>query len=401
MSQQSSPLQGLTKLHIRLFQNVPAHELRITIPTLLTLVRILLVPCIIVSMFVHAWGWAFTFFFVASCTDFLDGALARYLHQKTFLGACLDPIADKLLLVSFFLSLVFLQTPLFQLPLWFVILLLMKEMILVCGALYILLSGRHLDVQPTLLGKSTTLVQMVFIIWLFACYYFHWMPLKTYYCMLTLMVVMTILSCAQYARMGFKQLGVLGVLSLMLPPLEVAGSTFIIERPQQHARSIRSLKREYGRLFAQQLRMSATILKEVGALQSLLMRIDIKLDVVHYEQRISNALVALDNQLMHIRMLRDMSINVQRPIIMAGTQLQQQCAYIVEYLAMIQELLIQYIEQLVEGDGDFFCKKQHALLEAQVVHHHTDLHAMQSLLELLQQLQKECKVVQKNIPSKP
>jgi cardiolipin synthase len=197
--------QKLKKIHIRLFRDIPAHELRITIPTMLTILRIIFVPCIIVSMFMQQWGMAFLFFLTASITDFLDGNLARLWNEKTFLGACLDPIADKLLLISFFFTLVFIKTPLFSVPLWFVLLVLLKELIVIFGALFILLSGRHLDVRPTWLGKSTTVVQMAFIIWLFACYYFHWVPVKTYYSMLAIMLLMVFLSFVQYIRMGFKQ----------------------------------------------------------------------------------------------------------------------------------------------------------------------------------------------------
>ncbi len=198
--------QQLKKIHIRLFKDLPADEFRVTFPTILTCIRILLVPCIITAMLLHQWGIAFLCFFSAAVTDCLDGNLARLLHEKTFLGACLDPIADKLLLISFFFTLVFLETPLFSVPLWFVLLVLLKESIVVFGAAFILISGRHLDVRPTMLGKATTVMQMLFIIWLFACYYFHWVPVKTYYVMLTLMLLMVALSFMQYARIGFKRL---------------------------------------------------------------------------------------------------------------------------------------------------------------------------------------------------
>lgn len=196
----------LKKIHIKLFRDLPAEEFRLTIPTMLTCARIVLVPFIVVSMILHLWGTAFILFFAAAITDCLDGNLARLWHEKTFLGACMDPIADKLLLISFFFTLVFLETPLFPVPLWFVLLVLLKESIVIFGAAFILLSGRHLDVRPTFLGKATTVVQMVFIMWLFACYYFHWLPVKTYYMMLALMISMIILSFMQYARIGFKRL---------------------------------------------------------------------------------------------------------------------------------------------------------------------------------------------------
>ncbi len=199
----------LKKIHLSLFSEIPARELRITVPTILTIIRMLCVPCIVTSMIVHQWGYAFIFFFAASITDFLDGNLARMWNEKTFLGACLDPIADKLLLISFFFTLVFLETPLFSVPVWFVLLILAKECVVIFGALWILLTRRQLDVRPTLMGKLTTVVQMVFIIWLFACYYFQWVPVKTYYCMLCIMLLTLLLSFVQYLRIGSRQAGLI------------------------------------------------------------------------------------------------------------------------------------------------------------------------------------------------
>ncbi len=199
--------QNFKKINIRLFKDIPSEELRITFPTVLTLLRIITVPFIVGAMCFHQWGLAFLFFLIAAVTDFFDGNLARMWNQKTFLGACLDPIADKLLLISFFFTLVFIKTPLFTVPLWFVLLVLLKELIVICGAAYILFSGGHLDVRPTLLGKCTTVVQMAFIIWLFTCYYFRWVPVKTYYSMLAIMLSLIFLSFIQYVRIGIKQVG--------------------------------------------------------------------------------------------------------------------------------------------------------------------------------------------------
>ncbi len=205
MSQKRLQWQKLKKINLRVFRDIPAHELRMTIPTMLTLLRIVLVPGIVAAMVMHYWGLAFLLFLAASVTDFLDGNLARMWGQKTFLGACLDPIADKLLLISFFFTLFFIETPLFSVPWWFVLLVVLKESIVIFGAFFILISGRQLDVRPTWLGKSTTVVQMAFIIWLFACYYFQWVPVKTYYTMLAGMLLMIGLSFVQYIRLGLKQ----------------------------------------------------------------------------------------------------------------------------------------------------------------------------------------------------
>ena len=74
--------------------------------------------------------WLVGLFAVAAISDILDGWLARYLHEHTFLGACLDPIVDKLLVLSVFATLALFHTPLFALPRWFVMLVFIKESII-------------------------------------------------------------------------------------------------------------------------------------------------------------------------------------------------------------------------------------------------------------------------------
>jgi phosphatidylglycerophosphate synthase len=107
---------NLSRFTLRIFNRLPDAEKRITIPTLFTLTRIIIVPVIIDAMINDRWGIAFFFFVFACVTDLIDGFLARLLNEKTFLGACLDPVADKLLLLSCFSTLAFVSTPLFSVP---------------------------------------------------------------------------------------------------------------------------------------------------------------------------------------------------------------------------------------------------------------------------------------------
>lgn len=193
------------KLSLKFFKKLPNKEKRITLPTQVTLIRLFLVPFIVTSMIYHKWGIAFLLFCIAALTDIVDGFLARYLNQKTFLGACLDPVADKLLIVSTFFTLSFVQSPLFSIPLWFVWLVLVKELILIFGAILIYYIKGFLQVEPTLLGKLTMAVQVIFVIWLFACYFFHWLPIKTYYLMLSVVTILVLSSLLQYAKIGIKQ----------------------------------------------------------------------------------------------------------------------------------------------------------------------------------------------------
>jgi cardiolipin synthase len=197
---------NMIKLNIRFFKRLPAHELRITISTLFTMLRILLTPIIVAAMLWHAWGTAFVLFMIAAVSDVIDGYLARALQEKTFLGACLDPIADKFLVLACFFSLAFIQSPLFSIPLWFVLLVLTKELILLAGTILIFAIKGHIKIMPRLLGKLTTFVQMVFIIWLFACYFFKWVPIKTYYTMLGILLLMVFASLIEYTRIGLRML---------------------------------------------------------------------------------------------------------------------------------------------------------------------------------------------------
>ncbi len=174
----------------------------ITIPTLFTLGRIFLTPVIVYSMAQQLWQKAFLLFIIAALTDIIDGALARLWNARTFVGACLDAFADKFLLVSCFATLAFIKTPVFAVPYWFVLLILLKELILIAGSCIIYGVKGTVQIKPTMLGKATTFIQICFIIWFFVCYFFHWFPLKTYNFLLFLLIALTIASLVQYIIIG-------------------------------------------------------------------------------------------------------------------------------------------------------------------------------------------------------
>lgn len=177
----------------------------ITLSTYFTFARIVLVPFIIIAMFGQQWGVACVLFMIAASTDLIDGFLARYFHQQTLLGACLDPIADKLLILAVYFTLAFVHTPLFVIPSWFVFLVLCKELLLIIGFLVLFYSsGFTLSIQPTFLGKITMLAQVFFVIWLFACYFFNWLPIKTYYTVLSILSILVVGTFIQYMVAGGK-----------------------------------------------------------------------------------------------------------------------------------------------------------------------------------------------------
>lgn len=186
------------------FSGHPSTAYRITIPTLFTSARLILIPFIIGGMIGNVWGHTFIFFIAAALTDVIDGFWARFFNCKTFLGACLDAIADKLLLLSIFSTLAFLETPLFTIPRWFVVVVLLKELVMIFGSAFIYFTKGSLKVQPTVLGKLTTFVQVCFIVWLFSCYFFNWLPIKTYHVMLGLLLVLSLACLADYSLRGYN-----------------------------------------------------------------------------------------------------------------------------------------------------------------------------------------------------
>ncbi|MFC2149377.1 CDP-diacylglycerol--glycerol-3-phosphate 3-phosphatidyltransferase [Candidatus Auribacterota bacterium] len=105
-------------------------------------------------------------FFSAVLSDGLDGYVARRYKQKTTLGIYLDPMADKLLLVSAVILFSTSIPPFERLPLWFIVSVISRDVIIVMGSLMIYLLTGKLRVAPSAMGKMTTFFQMLTIIWI-------------------------------------------------------------------------------------------------------------------------------------------------------------------------------------------------------------------------------------------
>jgi cardiolipin synthase len=131
------------------------------IPNTLTIVRILSAPVFVICLLYDRFFVALLIFVGAGITDGLDGLIARAYHQRTTTGAYLDPIADKLLLVTAFIVLAILG----NIPLWLTAIVLGKDVIIALGVLILYLTSRRVEVKPVLLGKAATFSQMVAIPW--------------------------------------------------------------------------------------------------------------------------------------------------------------------------------------------------------------------------------------------
>ncbi|NJL16472.1 MAG: CDP-diacylglycerol--glycerol-3-phosphate 3-phosphatidyltransferase [Nitrospira sp.] len=126
------------------------------IPNSLTILRILLVPVYVGFMTYGEYGYALAILLAAGLTDAIDGHLARKLNQRTRLGTLLDPLADKVLLTSSFISLAVLHL----IPTWLVILVVSRDLILLLGTAVAHVTSTPINVKPTFLGKGTTLLQL-------------------------------------------------------------------------------------------------------------------------------------------------------------------------------------------------------------------------------------------------
>lgn len=147
----------------------------------ITLLRILLIPVFVGFAVYYAHSvqdgapderlryWAILIFTVAALSDLLDGWLARNYNQRTKLGAILDPLADKLLMLSAVCVLSFSAWPA-RLPLWFVIILLSREVLTIAGAFVIQHVAGRVHIEPHWSGKLSTFTQIAAI----GCSMFAW-----------------------------------------------------------------------------------------------------------------------------------------------------------------------------------------------------------------------------------
>ena len=132
----------------------------LSIPNLITLGRILLVPIVVWAITLGEMRIAFALFLAAGISDAVDGFLAKRLHMKSELGAYLDPLADKALIVSIYVSLGIVG----MLPIFLVILVVSRDIMIISAFLLAWLVGRPMPVRPLLVSKANTLAQILLVV---------------------------------------------------------------------------------------------------------------------------------------------------------------------------------------------------------------------------------------------
>lgn len=133
--------------------------LYLTIPNILTTLRIILIPVFVSSLMYERYDYALFIFGFAAITDLLDGAIARAKNQQTELGRFLDPVADKFLLITSFV--------LFAIygfvPKWLSIIVISRDVIIITGWLIIFFITHSAKVEPSLLGKLSNAFQLILV----------------------------------------------------------------------------------------------------------------------------------------------------------------------------------------------------------------------------------------------
>lgn len=149
----------------------------------ITIVRILLVPFFVTQVIYYVAGGnefyrvtALASFAVAAITDALDGYVARRYHQQSELGAFLDPLADKLLLLSAIILLSVNNEPFFErLPLWLTATVISRDVILFIGIGIIYYFCGRVEIAPRMISKAATVLQMAVVLWVLFQFDSRWL----------------------------------------------------------------------------------------------------------------------------------------------------------------------------------------------------------------------------------
>ncbi|TCR66271.1 CDP-alcohol phosphatidyltransferase family protein [Bosea sp. BK604] len=129
-----------------------------TLPNLITVGRLFLVPLVILMIVSQRWQAAFAIFVIAGVSDAIDGILARHFGMASELGGYLDPIADKALIVSIYVTLAMVGA----VPAWLVILVVSRDLMIVSAVILSWVMGKPLAMTPFAISKINTAAQVIF-----------------------------------------------------------------------------------------------------------------------------------------------------------------------------------------------------------------------------------------------
>jgi cardiolipin synthase len=172
-----------------------------SLPNALTLIRILLIPLFVIFLISKSFQNALITFVIAGITDGLDGFIARIWHQRTELGSYLDPIADKLLLASAFVTLAILRI----IPSWLTVIVMSRDILIVLGFWVLTMTNHKPTLKPRYTSKITTVFQILTVTWALLSV-LQWRVEFLFPIFLRLTAFFTILSGVHYIYIGNKLL---------------------------------------------------------------------------------------------------------------------------------------------------------------------------------------------------
>ncbi|MBN1830785.1 MAG: CDP-alcohol phosphatidyltransferase family protein [Deltaproteobacteria bacterium] len=173
-----------------------------TIPNLITTIRIVLAPVFVIYLINSQFLAALIVFLICAVSDGLDGALARVFNQKSKLGAYMDPLADKLILVAAFVALSIIGI----LPPWLAVTVIARDMMILLGILVLFLNRLEVIIKPSFLSKITTWAQFVTVLIVLTEFYLSTVN-KIYPYIFYLTGLLTVSSGLHYMYRGFKIIG--------------------------------------------------------------------------------------------------------------------------------------------------------------------------------------------------
>jgi cardiolipin synthase (CMP-forming) len=172
------------------------------IPNMLTVVRILLVPLTVYTLSHGDYLFAFFAFLTAGITDGVDGYMARRFKLQTELGAYLDPLADKFLLVSVFVTLALLKV----LPPWVAILAVTRDVLIVSAVMLARVLDKPVTIKPVMISKINTAAQICLAVGLLASLAFGEINAKLLQVANLTVAFLTVASGAVYMAMWFRHM---------------------------------------------------------------------------------------------------------------------------------------------------------------------------------------------------
>lgn len=174
-----------------------------SIPNIITLGRILLVPVIVWAIASGQLGIAFILFLIAGISDAVDGFLAKRFNMGSEIGRLLDPLADKALLVSIYVAL-----GIFDLiPRWLVILVVSRDLMIIAAVIVSWLVEKPVVLKPLMVSKLNTVAQVLFAALILAAHSFGFSPAPVDMLLMIAVAILTLASVVVYLLEWIRHMG--------------------------------------------------------------------------------------------------------------------------------------------------------------------------------------------------